>query len=94
MSGTRATEPTYRLIDLHPDIDVDAAAEAFATEGWTFVGRGARCRINGVEYHRVSAMRIGRVIDPQRAKARDPKQPYDVPPGWDGPTAGASAPSR
>ena len=90
----RASEPVYGLIDLHPDVDVDAAADAYATQGWTFVGRGAICRVDGVTYRRVSARRLGRVRDPARGRRRDPRQPYEVPPGWDAPdshTAGAAA---
>ena len=85
MSGTGASEPIYRLFDLHPDADVDAAQAAYATQGWKFVSRGAICRINGVTYRRISARRIGHELDRSAAQPRDPRQPYDVPPGWSGP---------
>ena len=91
----RQTEPTYRLVDLHPDVDVDAAASSYAREGWTFMGRGAICRVDGVAYRRVSVRRIGRPA-PSPAGRRGPRQPYDVPPGWVGPLepGAAAAPAR
>lgn len=89
MSDARETQPRTRLIDLRLEVDLGAAAEAFATDGRTVVGRGARCLINEVAYRSVSATRIGRTLEPARAKPRDPKHPYDVPPGWFSPAPAA-----
>lgn len=79
--SNRDTEPTYRLVDLHPDVDIDAARQAYAASGWFFVGRGALCQVDGVTYRRVSVRHVGRPSG-VRAERRDPGQPYDVPPGW------------
>jgi hypothetical protein len=83
MSGSRATEPIWHTFLLHPDIDLEAAKQAYETQGWQRDGNGSLCRINGVDYRLLGMKRLGRIIE--RNWRRDPKQPYDVPPGWETP---------
>ncbi|MDR6862166.1 hypothetical protein [Phycicoccus sp. 3266] len=79
----RATEPVHRTFLLHPDIDIEAAKDAYETQGWIRDGDGSLCTIDGVRYRLLGFKRLGRIVN--RDWRRDPKQPYDVPPGWDVP---------
>ena len=80
----RSTEPAHHTFLLHPDADVEAAIAAYATKGWQRdTHRGSVCRINGVKYRLVPMKRLGRMVT--RDWRRDPRQPYDLPPGWSAP---------
>ena len=79
----RATEPVWHTFLWHPDVNVVAAQDAYEPEGWHRDGSGSLCRIDGVLYRLVPMKRLGRILE--RNWRRDPKQPYDVPPGWTGP---------
>lgn len=83
MSGPRETESTWHTFMLHPEINLETAKQAYEAQGWERDGNGTLCRINGVDYRLLGMKRLGRIIE--KDWRRDPKQPYDVPPGWVGP---------